>query len=69
MATLTSLLNSTIQAGETVIEDSLLDYLDDLADGTYKVGGGTLTISTTEDQVDSITGSWTANSSTLTSTA
>jgi hypothetical protein len=31
------------------------------------VAGGTLTISTTEDEVDSITGSWTANSSTLTS--
>jgi hypothetical protein len=68
MTTLTSLLNSTIQAGETVIEEPLLDYLDDLADGTYKVGDGTLTISTTEDEVDSITGSWTANSSTLTST-
>jgi len=66
--TLTSLLNSTIQAGETVIEDSLLDYLDELADGTYKVGGGTLTIATTEDQVDEITGSFTSNQSTLTST-
>lgn len=67
--TLTSLLNSTIQPGETVIEGSLLEYLNTLADGTYQVGGGTLTLTTTPDQVDTITGDWSSNTATLTSTS
>jgi len=66
--TLTSLLNSTIQAGETSIEEPLLDFLDDLADGTYKVGGGSLTIETVDPVVDEIVGTWTDNGAVLAST-
>ena len=49
---LTSLLNSTIQAGETAIEEPLFQYLDGLEDGTYKTSNGSLTIASTEDSVD-----------------
>jgi hypothetical protein len=67
--TLTSLLNSTIQAGETELDGSLNDYLQLLEDGTYKVGGGTLTVTTTEDDLDTITGKYNNLAATLTSTA
>ena len=68
MSELTSLLNSTIQTGETVIEDNLFQYLDQLADGTYKTSNGSLTIVSTEDSVDTVTGSYTDEGTTLSAT-
>jgi hypothetical protein len=69
MSELTSLLNSTIQTGETVIEDNLFQYLDQLADGTYKTSNGSLTIVSTEDSVDTVTGSYTDEGTILSATA
>lgn len=66
--TLTSLLNSTVQQGETTLDADLEGALLALEDGTYKVGGGTLTVATTEDDLDTLTGDWTDNSSTLLAT-
>jgi hypothetical protein len=68
MSELTSLLNSTIQTGETVIEDNLFQYLDQLADGTYKTSNGSLTIASTEESVDVVTGSYTDEGTTLSAT-
>jgi len=65
---LTSLLNSTIQAGETAIEELLFQYLDGLEDGTYKTSNGSLTIASTEDSVDVVTGSYTDEGTILSAT-
>jgi hypothetical protein len=66
---LTSLLNRTIQKGETTLDPSLDAYLAALADGVYKVGKGSFTISTTAPVVDTVTGSWDADQAQLTATA
>ena len=65
---LTSLLNSTIQAGETAIEELLFQYLDGLEDGTYRVANGSLAITSTEDSVDVVTGSYTDEGTILSAT-
>lgn len=66
--TLTSLLNSTVQAGDTTLDTSLEETLLALEDGTYQVANGTLTIATTEDQLDTVTGKYSNNTAVLTST-
>ena len=63
--TLTSLLNSAVSKGDDAIDDSLLDLLATLDDGSYAVANGTLTLNTAPDEVDTITGDFTNNSALL----
>jgi hypothetical protein len=67
--TLTALLNKTIQRGETTLDSSLDAYLSALADGSYRVGKGSLTLTTTAPVVDTVVGSWTADQSLLAATS
>jgi hypothetical protein len=67
--TLTSLLNRTIQRGETTLDSSLESFLAALADGSYRVGKGSLTLTTTAPVIDTISGDWDTDQAQLTATA
>jgi len=67
--TLTSLLNSEIQRGDTELSETLETYLDGLEEGVYETANGTLTVEITEGELDTITGTVRDNQSAITSTA
>lgn len=66
---LTSLLNKTIQRGGTTLDPSLDSFLTALADGSYRVGKGSLTLATIDPVIDTITGDWDTDQGQLTATA
>jgi hypothetical protein len=69
MATLFSLLNSTVSAGDAELDERLALELASLADGTYDLPIGSLEVVTTAPTVDTVTGKFTALSADLTATA
>lgn len=69
MTTLFSLLNSTVSADDAELDDRLALKLASLVDGSYDLPIGSLEVTTSAAEIDTVTGKFTDLSADLTTTA